>query len=139
MNFCVQCNNMYYIRLSGVSQSVTEGAGESETSEMQIEDKLVYYCRNCGHEDTTITIDNVCVSKTHFKKEEQNFNNVINEYTKLDNTLPRINNIPCPNSECKSNKGEADNEIVYLRYDETNMKYVYLCAHCDTVWRLDQE
>ena len=38
MNFCNKCNNMYYIRLSGVSQSVTEGSGESEESEVKIED-----------------------------------------------------------------------------------------------------
>ena len=126
MHFCNKCNNMYYLKVGGEQQ--TEGA-----------DKLIYYCRNCGNEDDTITVDNVSISKINFKKGEQNFNNIINEYTKLDPTLPRINNIPCPNTECISNTDKVNNDIVYLRYDEINMKYVYLCAHCDTVWRLDQE
>ena len=144
MNFCNQCHNMYYIRLSAVVQHAEHEGDESgekdKTDELvENEDKLVYYCRNCGNEDSTINVNNVCVSKTQFKKEEQNFNNIINEYTKLDPTLPRINNIPCPNTECSSNSGDTDTDIVYLRYDETNMKYVYLCANCDTVWRLDQE
>ena len=28
-------------------------------------------------------------------------------------------------------------EIIYLRYDDINMKYIYLCVHCDTVWKTD--
>lgn len=141
MHFCNQCHNMYYIRLaSSVSETSDKDADDvDDKSESSQQDRLIYYCRNCGNEDSTITVDNVSISKVNFSKGEQNFNNIINEYTKLDPTLPRINNIPCPNTECASNNDKADNDIVYLRYDETNMKYVYLCANCDTVWRLDQE
>ena len=141
MHFCNQCHNMYYIRLaSSVSEtSDKDGDDVDDKSESSQQDRLIYYCRNCGNEDSTITVDNVSISKVNFSKGEQNFNNIINEYTKLDPTRPRINNIPCPNTECASNNDKADNDIVYLRYDETNMKYVYLCANCDTVWRLDQE
>jgi hypothetical protein len=28
-------------------------------------------------------------------------------------------------------------EVIYIRYDDINMKYVYLCVHCDTTWRTD--
>ena len=137
MHFCNQCHNMYYIRLSAAVDDTNAEDGDEEKSESLNADKLVYYCRNCGNEDTTITVDNVCVSTTQFKKGEQNFNNIINEYTKLDPTLPRINNIPCPNTECGSNKGDLANDIVYLRYDETNMKFVYLCANCDNIWNIE--
>ena len=38
--------------------------------------------------------------------------NYINEYTKLDPTLPRITTIKCPNIECISNKeDETRNNI----------------------------
>ena len=51
----------------------------------------------------------------------------------------------CPNADCKSNekspesKDENDDaspkpEIIYLRYDDKKMKFIYLCAHCDTTW-----
>ncbi len=99
---------------------------------------LVYYCRNCGHQDTTISVDNVTVSKVQLKKSEQEFSHIINKYTKLDPTLPRINRILCPNSNCNTNTHDTEREIIYIRYDDTNMKYVYLCSTCDTVWKTEE-
>jgi len=125
MHFCTECNNMYYIRVS-------EDDGN----------KLIYYCRNCGHEDELVSSENICVSKTNFKKTEQNYNHLINEYTKMDPTLPRINTIKCPNTECTNNHSTTDDvgksEVIFIRYDDSNMLYVYLCAKCDTVWKTDQ-
>jgi DNA-directed RNA polymerase subunit M/transcription elongation factor TFIIS len=112
---------MYYIRINSDNPN-----------------KLVYYCRNCGNEDKLLAIDNVCVSKIQIKKNEQSFHNIINKYTKLDPTLPRINTILCPNAECKTNTQAEEREIIYLRYDDTNMKYVYLCSCCDTVWKTNE-
>jgi aspartate carbamoyltransferase regulatory subunit len=83
-----------------------------------------------------LAYENVCVSKTQIKQGEQSFSNIINKYTKFDPTLPRVNNILCPNAECKTNTSkDVAREIIYIRYDDTNMKYVYLCAGCDTVWK----
>lgn len=119
MHFCKNCENMYYIRLSSGN-----------------EDSLVYYCRNCGDEESNID-DNLTVSKTTFKKNDVKYANVINKFTKLDPTLPRVNNIPCPNLSCKCNRDEnpLQNEVIFIRYDDTNLKFVYLCTHCDTVWK----
>lgn len=122
MHFCSNCQNMYYIRINSDNSN-----------------KLVYYCRNCGNEDTSITHDNVCVSKTQIKRDEQTFNHIINKYTKLDPTLPRIDKILCPNSDCLTNTKNDPREIIYIRYDDTNMKYVYLCSTCDTVWQTNQQ
>ena len=130
MHFCSQCDNMYYIRVS---------ADDGK--------KLIYYCRNCGHEDDLVSSENICVSMSNFKRSEQKYNHLINEYTKLDPTLPRIDTIKCPNGDCISNGGSGDGEdetvnknreVIFLRYDDTNMFYVYLCAKCDTVWKTDQ-
>ena len=44
-----------------------------------------------------------CVSKTDMKKDTSSVDNIINQYTKLDPTLPRIKNIECPNKNCPSN------------------------------------
>jgi DNA-directed RNA polymerase subunit M/transcription elongation factor TFIIS len=98
--------------------------------------KLVYYCRKCGNEDKLLAIENVCVSKTQIKKSEKTFSHIINKYTKLDPTLPRINTILCPNSDCSTNTEGTNREIIYIRYDDTNMKYVYLCSECDFVWQI---
>ena len=122
MHFCSVCNFMYYIRIN------------SENS-----NELVYYCRNCGNEDKLIAVENLCVSKVQIQKSEQSFNHIINKYTKLDPTLPRINNILCPNAECETNTKEKEREIIYIRYDDINMKYVYLCSTCDTVWETNKQ
>jgi DNA-directed RNA polymerase subunit M/transcription elongation factor TFIIS len=118
MHFCNVCNNMYYIRI------------DSENT-----NKLIYYCRNCGNEDGLLTVDNVTVSKTHVKKNEQSFSHIINKYTKLDPTLPRLNKILCPNPECDTNTHSTPREIIYIRYDDINMKYIYMCSTCDNVWK----
>ena len=123
MRFCSECSNMYYI-------SISEDDGN----------QLTYYCRNCGHQDTNISVDNVTVSKVQLKKSEQEFSHIINKYTKLDPTLPRVSKILCPNPNCKTNHSaekneEGEREIIYLRYDAVNIKYVYLCSTCDTVWK----
>jgi len=120
MRFCNNCDNMYYIRINAENPN-----------------KLVYYCRNCGNEDNNLTSENVCVSKTQIKKGEQSFNHIINNYTKLDPTLPRINNILCPNNVCPTNTEDKPRENIYIRYDDTNMRYVYLCSTCDHVWKID--
>jgi DNA-directed RNA polymerase subunit M/transcription elongation factor TFIIS len=164
----------------------------------KIGDTLIYYCRNCGHEDKTLNTTNVCVSDIQFRTSEKKYTHIVNEYTKYDPTLPRINTIKCPNQECSSNKmgggkkteaekaerlaekaaksaakaeksaakaaksaakaqthletliaeeeedeqapheqAHGEREVIYIRYDDTNMKYVYLCVHCDMTWRTD--
>ena len=190
---------MYYLKISD--------------EDGNIGDTLIYYCRNCGHEDTTLSTTNICVSNMQLLTSEKKYTHIVNEYTKFDPTLPRINTIKCPNQECSSNgfaggvgktaqanamkaeekaskataskatanktiaaskkdtkkktgleqvleeqeelqaekqtqadkqtqalvetSGENNREVIYIRYDDTNMKYVYLCVHCDTTWRTD--
>jgi DNA-directed RNA polymerase subunit M/transcription elongation factor TFIIS len=123
MHFCINCSNMYYIRLS-----------EEDPN------SIVYYCRNCGHENKNISLDSVTISKTSFKHNKQKYNSIINKYTKMDPTLPRINTIKCPNQSCASNEAEKEKtrEIIYLRYDDVNMNFVYMCSSCDTVWNTEQ-
>jgi hypothetical protein len=105
--------------------------------------KLIYYCRNCGNEDDIITKENICVSNVKLRRSEQNYSHIINKYTKLDPTLPRTNSIKCPNHECRSNRDGDDvaskREIIYIRYDDINMKFIYICSDCDTMWKTDEQ
>ena len=118
MRFCSNCDNMYYIRINANNTN-----------------KLVYYCRKCGNEDEQFNSDNVSIVKTEIKKSEDSFSHIINKYTKLDPTLPRTNKILCPNKECETNTKDTEREIIYIRYNDTDMKYIYLCSTCDTVWK----
>jgi DNA-directed RNA polymerase subunit M/transcription elongation factor TFIIS len=136
MHFCNQCQNMYYIRIDGEDAN-----------------KLIYYCRHCGHEDNFLHVSSDCakddsgsgsicmsVSKTQMKKSEQHFSHFINPYTKLDPTLPRTNKMLCPNADCATNtKSDSKREIIYIRYDDVNIKYIYLCSTCDTTWKNYEE
>lgn len=135
MKFCEKCDYMYYISISEADSNL-----------------LSYYCRNCGHKDECIAEEGACVLSTQLKTSQNKFNHIINGYTKLDPTLPRIYNIPCPNLACKSHAGpsplaesngseEADpkkkSEVIYMRYDDKNLKYLYICVSCDAVWKTD--
>ena len=122
MHFCSQCQNMYYISINPDDSN-----------------KLVYYCRNCGNKDSDLSVDNVTVSKIQLKKSQQEFSHIINKYTKLDPALPRVTNILCPNADCQTNKADVSREIIYIRYDNQNMKYVYLCSTCETVWKAEDK
>lgn len=124
MNFCSQCENMYYIKL------------ENESC-----DKIIYYCRNCGNNDKNLLDINKCVLKETIINKNSTYSNMVNKYTKLDCTLPRINYIKCPNNSCESNSDtfiDNNREIIYIRYDHQNMKYLYLCSHCDYVWNTEK-
>ena len=120
MKFCSTCNNMYYISVS-----------DTEV------DKLEYYCRNCGNKETNI-MDTICISDSQVKSEEKMLN-YVNEYTKYDPTLPRVDNVPCPNTECITHKdGKLDKEVIYVRYDDINLKFIYVCPHCEHVWKIKE-
>ena len=121
MHFCSECGNMYYIKI------------DSEDN-----NNLIYYCRKCGNEDHHLTKENICILKTNIKKSKQEFHHLINEFTKQDPTLPRRNNIECPNNDCESHGKDKLNEVIYVRYDDENMKYIYICNFCDTTWKTDK-
>jgi DNA-directed RNA polymerase subunit M/transcription elongation factor TFIIS len=124
MKFCANCQNMLYI-----------GIDANDTN------KLTYYCRNCGTVDDIITQEGHCVLNTHLKQGEQKFNHIINQYTKLDPTLPRIYTMKCPNEGCVTNVDSEEKkkktEVIYMRYDDSNMRYVYICVDCDTIWKTE--
>jgi DNA-directed RNA polymerase subunit M/transcription elongation factor TFIIS len=100
---------------------------------------LIYYCRNCGNEDTNLTKDNICVLDTTINQTKDRYMQIINPYTKNDPTLPRINSIKCPNQSCKSNTDASLREVIYIRYDDADMKYIYMCTFCDTIWKTDEK
>ena len=150
MHFCGKCDNLYYIRI----------ADDDENQLIYYCRK----CGN-EEKNIISSLDNICVSKSEKNDSDSSYKHIINKYTKYDPTLPRIHNIKCPNNACISNtgdKGESkdvnikddngeseskmdgadidskelfDHEILYLRYDDANMKFVYICSSCDTIWK----
>lgn len=121
--FCSQCDNMLYIKIS-----------EEDTNQIE------YFCRFCSHTEKPANQNMVLtVMSTAIENKDFNFSHIVNEYTKYDPTLPRITTMTCPNTECKSathaKEGSTKNpDVIYIRYDDSNLKYLYLCTECDYVW-----
>lgn len=116
LRFCPVCS--YYLYLSNA-------------------DTLSLVCRHCGYNEEMKpdTSEKALILETHFGtgggKSEQSR---LNEYTKLDPTLPVLKTIPCPNAECPSRADEALRAIQYIRTDAKNLKFQYSCKVCDTQW-----
>lgn len=122
MKFCKVCDNMYYIMIDPKDSN-----------------KLSYYCRNCGDIDNEESNQEIqCVLNTQLKNDDQSFHHIVHKYVKLDPTLPRIYTIPCPNETCSTNVSNEDErtarEVIYIRYDEDKLKYLYMCSVCNHTW-----
>lgn len=116
MKFCNLCENMLYIK--------TE------------ENKLYNYCKNCSNL-IEYKSDNksILIIENNYKFDNiQNYQTYINPYIKYDPTLPRVNNIVCPNTKCTKKK-DQENEVIYIKYDNENMNYLYYCVYCENFWK----
>jgi len=141
IKFCGKCDNKYYHRIE--------------------EDQLRYYCRVCGNIEANFTTEALCVLDTQFQQNTHNYDFIVNKYTKFDPTLPHIF-VQCPNDSCSTNveanveansetgetggKGKRSEEnsntekvtdAIYLRYDNTQLKYIYICTTCDHKWKTE--
>ena len=118
MQFCEICDNMYYIQINS-----------------KIDNELTYYCKKCGNENNNISEDNMCVLTTNFKKKDTKYKHIINKYTKYDPSLPHIL-LHCPSDTCSSNKEGTNkqSDVIYIRYNNEQMKHVYMCTLCDYSW-----
>ena len=124
MDFCNVCDNMLYLKIDGEDNN-----------------NLSYFCRKCGETVSMGNENNMgekhCISKTYIKQPSQHMY-PINQYTKYDTTLPRKKEIKCPKAKCPIHSNpKADDiyNVIYIRYDDKNMKFVYLCTECDRIWK----
>ncbi len=115
MKFCSFCENMMYIKLDQDQQ-------------------MTYYCKNCGVEQTVEAQNSLCVLEREYGNNTGTYKQYINKYLKFDPTLPRVSNIKCRNSACSKPEKEG-NDVIVVRYDETNMRYLYHCSYCDAFWK----
>ena len=115
MKFCSLCDNMMYISLSG-------------------DRKMSYHCKNCKNVEECESEESVCVLDNNHIDNESNYKQYLNKYLRYDNTLPRVTNITCPNPAC-TRKDDQTNEVIIIKYDFVDMKYLYHCEHCLEFWR----
>jgi hypothetical protein len=114
-NFCQMCGNMMYIK--------NDEAG------------IIYYCKNCNF---TRTPDNgqrsFCIH-TNAQDDSMKYAMFLNPNIKYDPTLPHVA-IPCTNTSC-TKPATSDNDVIYMKYDHANMKYIYFCTYCNHFWKME--
>ena len=99
------------------------------------ENKLYWGCKNCGNIDEFKIENGLIYSNDYDIDLSETINN--NKYIAYDNTLPIIKNnknIKCPNSDCESVVENKESNILYIKYDIKDMKYMYICKYCGIKW-----
>jgi|TARA_B000000475_G_C15993443_1_gene445986 DNA-directed RNA polymerase subunit M/transcription elongation factor TFIIS len=116
MEFCEVCDNMLYVKTN--------------------EDKqLVKYCKHCAFEKIESSNTAIKISQTIYSEDDLLYNQHVNKYLRFDPTLRRIidPHIACPNTECSAPPDK--NQVIYIKYDSKNMKYLYVCETCGETWK----
>lgn len=103
------------------------------------EKDLKYYCKNCKNEEIIKKDNNnsICVIDDNKLTDDVKYKQYVNKYIGFDKTLPKVNNIECPwasDGTC-TKPDDKDNEVIYIKYDFINMKYMYHCCYCKNFWR----
>lgn len=95
-------------------------------------------CRHCGHKEEMKpkSSEEALILETNFAAaaSQKQTTSQLNEYTKLDPTLPRLKTIACPNQACPTQADPSQRDILYIKTDAKNLKYQYACTVCNTQW-----
>lgn len=115
MKFCPVCRNYLYHQIG--------------------EKTLERFCKTCGHREND-TEGGLVMETTIQERASESYKILLNEFTRLDPTLPHTKEIKCPNDSCPSNKGE-ERDVILIKYDKENLKFIYICNKqgCEKTWR----
>ena len=117
IHFCTECNNL-------TSLSMNE------------ENILIHDCKYCGKQEEFEGIQGKCIYSSFTKGIDKSTLITENKYIHHDITLPTITNnenIKCPNDKCESQKNGSS--IKYIKYNNDELKFVYICNICGYKWK----
>lgn len=93
--------------------------------------RLLFYCKNCQFtKEHDSDAPYILSQKT---MDTSSYSMFIHPYIQNDPTLPHVNTLPCPSPNC-TRPTDAEQDVVYMKYDYENMDYVYSCSHCGHFW-----
>lgn len=122
-HMCPKCD--YYMALATYTSDSKEDTKPSPDFQR--------VCRNCGHVQSETP---GLVMETVYKaKGSESYKTILNDYTIKDPRLPHVKNLLCPNDSCPTNTSGAEKDVIYIKYDSSNMKFIYVCTKCKTNWR----
>ncbi len=124
LKWCPDCKNLLYHTIVSETQ-------------------LVRKCRNCGYhegdgdEEEQSKMGGLVMETNIQERENESHKVLLNEFTRQDPTLPHTKEIKCPNGNCPSNKSGAPRDVIIMKYDAANLKFIYICnvEGCGETWR----
>jgi hypothetical protein len=123
IKYCPQCR--YYLYLKVNRDTPSPEVNQSYLSRI---------CRNCGFEQRDE--QGGMITETQLQQRaSEGYKILLNKFTRQDPTLPHMKTIKCPNETCPTNTGAAEKDVIYIKYDPMNLKYLYICNVCDFQWR----
>ena len=146
MQFCPACDNKLHMEIGQLESPPAAPDAFSMP--------LTLYCKHCPyrksmdktqHKDdapggTSADASHVfdpCMYRSNYSSNHSlYYENVVNQYTFDDPTLPVLSDGKCINAQCVCNTqaGTVDPEIMYVRYNDQDLKFLYLCRHCRQCW-----
>ena len=120
MKFCSGCDNMLEIELRNAAAKP----------------ELWYVCRHCGLADaaTADASGGTMIMSTDYSDDKTLYMQYVTPNIRHDPTLPRVSDIKCANGKC-TRPAASDEEVIYIKYDPVQLKYLYHCLHCGTFWK----
>ena len=115
MKFCPKCENYLYMDTK---------SGKS----------LLRVCRTCGFSEND-TQGGLAMETVVQERSSEGYKILLNEFTRQDPTLPHVVTIKCPKATCITNTGKQQRDVIYIKYDAVNLKYLYICNVCGEQWR----
>ena len=115
MKVCTVCQNMFVMKL-------------------QADGHLLWKCPSCGIEEKQV---GGCLLNETLVQERssEGYRILLNEFTRQDATLPHVKSVKCPKGDCPTNGTGVERDVIYIKYDTVNMKYMYICNVCGESWR----
>lgn len=114
IEFCPICHNYMYLDTSN--------------------DSLTKTCKTCGNtkkeEKGGLIMETILQAKS-----SEEYKYIVNEFTKEDPRLPHFKTLKCPNGQCPTVSGGQPSDVIVIKYDQKNLRFVYICNICSTEWR----
>lgn len=132
MNFCPDCESYLITRISN---------NDNPNKILNLE------CNNCGYKkniDISKEPEYKRVYQNNYKNKKIKIDQKNIQYLDKDPTLPHVDNIPCPNPQCITNKENPNSEVLtgdkiinnvlYIKLNESDLTFLYQCCNCKHTW-----
>jgi DNA-directed RNA polymerase subunit M/transcription elongation factor TFIIS len=132
MNFCPDCESYLITKITN---------NDNPNKILNLE------CNNCGYKkniDISKEPEYKRVYQNNYRTKQIKIDQKNIQYLDKDPTLPHVDNIPCPNPQCITNKDNPNpevligdkiiNDVLYLKLNESDLTFLYQCCNCKHTW-----